>query len=158
MITESDQRAVASHARNAGVLGYLGRDGRHPIIASPESRDDPYLHAGSHPEIVERIWDEIGPRVDSAERVLLGGTPGLFLRQGGLVVAAALGTEYALRLEPGMLREARRAGARTEHRYSVGDVVLDLAATFGDDWVFGRWDAAEPEWCASSARAFRAGA
>jgi hypothetical protein len=152
-VTEADCQRVAAHRLNAGVLAYLGRDGHLPVVAPPESHDDPYLRAGSHPDVVLRVWDEIGGSSPAAERCLLHGTPGLVHRQSGLVLAVALGTSYAVRLAPAELREALRAGASTEHHYTTVDITLNLPSTFGDGWVFGGWHRDEPTWCASTCQA-----
>lgn len=155
-MSEPEQNLVLEHPLNAGVLAYLGRDGDAPGVAPPDGHGDPYFGAGSHPDVVTRIWDELGSSMPRSRRCLVCGKPALVLRGSGLVVAVALGTAYAIRLSPPVFREALRAGAETEHRFSTVRTVLDLESTFGDGWVFGTWHESEPTWCASSSDAWTA--
>jgi hypothetical protein len=132
------------HAENAGVLAYLGRDAKAVPIARPSSSPDPYFRAGAHPEIVERVWDELGRNLPRAARALVYGTPALVHPKVGLVLALALGTSYALRLPPERLTEAGARAFAATHRFSSG-TTLDLAI-FGPGWRYGAWREVEPEW------------
>ena len=156
-MADADLDRIPAHRLNRGVLAYLGRNGRLPAVSAPEGHPDPYLRAGSHPEVVDRIWDELGAAAPATRRCLLHGTPALVLRESGVVVAVALGTSYALRLAPPSLRSAVRSGAKTVHEFTTVSSVLDLGATFGDDWVFGSWHADEVDWLRSSLALFAAG-
>jgi hypothetical protein len=138
---------AAEHPENAGVLAYLARDGggaRAPI-ARPSAVPDPYQGCGSHPDIVERVWDDLGRNCPRAARALVFGTPALVHPTAGIVAAAALGTQYALRLARARLAEADRRGLRSVHTYATSRVTLDLA-TFGPCWRFGGWLAEERGW------------
>ncbi|MFL5800114.1 MAG: hypothetical protein ACJ77A_19555 [Actinomycetota bacterium] len=135
---------------NRGVLAYLeGRAPGAPLVQPPEEHPDPYLQAGSHPDIVERLWNAIGPALPEDCRAMVLGTPGLVHPHAQVVMAVALGTSYALRLEADDLQAAVAAGADLVHEYLIPKGwVLDLPKQFGSDWVFGSWEDREPAWCA----------
>ncbi len=135
-----------AHAENLGVLAHLSR-GKHARapIARPSSVPDPYQGAGSHPDVVERVWDQLGKDLPRAARVLVYGSPALVHADGGLVVALALGTQYALRVPREAWAEAAQAGLAAVHTYRSMGERLDLAA-FGPGWHFGIWHAREPVW------------
>jgi hypothetical protein len=115
------------------------------LIAPREGAPDPYMNAGSHPDIVERVWDRIGAALPPGATVRVCGAPGLVHVATGVVLALAYGTQYVLRLGPARIVHAQRAGAKTVTKWSGGQVT-DIAAEFGDDWIFGNWDEREPAW------------
>ncbi len=139
---------VAECAANAKVLAYLRRK---PLIQPAfvwyrETSRDAYYEAGSHPDIVERLWDQIGAALPSDCRSLVYGTPALTHPISGAILAIGIGTEYGLRLvEPG-LSAALAAGAKTITTWTGGGST-DLRAECGADWLFGCWATAEPTWC-----------
>ena len=146
-------------AENAGVLRHLsgGWDGtRIGPSASPADVADPYMTLGTHPDVVERLWDELGGCLPEPCRWVVYGRPALVHPRSGIVFGFAGGTHtYALRLPPEERARAVQAGARREHTYGDGSR-LDLDA-LGDAWVLGAWLAPEPEWClAAYAHAGRA--
>jgi hypothetical protein len=64
------------HALNKKVLKYIfrvKRQGNAPLIASPDSVAYAYMSQGSHPDIVERVWDVIGPSLPTDCLVLFTG-------------------------------------------------------------------------------------
>lgn len=132
---------------NAGVLGYLGH-GRGlqdlPIGQSPDEVDR--WHLGTHPDVVDHLWDVLNVALPDDGRCVIYGGPALVHAARGIVLAVGVGTEYALRLLPRDLLLAVEAGAEVVHTFKTSGGTLDLAATFGPDWVFGRLDAREPEW------------
>jgi hypothetical protein len=137
---------------NSGVLAYLRRRNERdlPPCAAPEDVGfDPYLSLGSHPDIVERVWKELGKEFPPEARCVVLGTPGLVA--SGLVLAVALGTSYALRLPDGEVAAALESGFVQSHRYGRFGPTLDAEAAFGPPWVFGRYDAREPAWVAAAA-------
>jgi len=149
----NDRRRLApldpQHPDNRGVLAYLSRnDPTTPPIARPSSHADPYLGCGSHPDVVERVWDELGKVLPRASRALVHEKPALVHASAGVVLAAALGTQYALRIPPDFRAEAEEAGLATSHRFGTAGVTLDLAS-FGPAWRFGAWDGREAEWLAA---------
>jgi hypothetical protein len=132
---------------NAGVLGYLGR-GRGledlPVGQLPEEVDR--WHLGTHRDVVDRLWDVLNAALPADGRCVIYGGPALVHAESGIVLAVGVGTQYALRLLPADRTLAAEAGAEVVHTFKTSGGTLDLAASFGPDWLFGRFDAREPEW------------
>jgi hypothetical protein len=145
-------RVDAEAAENRGVLEYLSDGGKHrsPVLAGPSALAKSRERFGSHPDIVQYLWDEIAPRLHTDTRAVVYGTPALVAPERGLVFAVALGTEYGLRLPPSEFAQARAAGAEVVHTYRTVGVTLDLAERFGPGWVFGTFDKREPDWFAAA--------
>ena len=138
---------TTTQTRNARVLDYFGITAQDETTLSPwDAGPDPYMGAGSHPEIVERLWDQIGPLLPADCRCRVGRNPALAHPRTGLILAVAMGTQYALRLPLRASQLALAAGAKTTTVWGVKNH-FDLGATFGTDWVFGAWLKQEPEWC-----------
>ena len=135
------------HPENEGVLRTLaaGKRSDVPPIARPSSASDPYYCAGSHPDVVERVWDDLGRELPRACRALVFGTPALVHEARGLVLCTALGTQYALRVPSARFAEAGTKGLVTLHHYKTSGTSLDLAG-FGPSWRFGGWHACERDW------------
>ena len=134
------------HPANAALLRHLKREFPTRIEQqSPDEVRQPYLSLGTHPEIVERLWDQLA--VDLPEKCawVLYGRPVLVRPSTGIVFAWATGHVYALRLGPDAHNAALRAGAGRLHTFSDGST-LDLAG-FGPEWLFGMWFRDEPAWC-----------
>lgn len=143
--------AVAeAHPANRGVLAHLRArtsEGA-PLTARPGDVPSPYLGLGAHPDVVERVWDQLGWALSEDCRCIVHGTPALVDPGTGLVLALALGTSYVLRIAPADLEGSLAAGARTTHAFAGGGT-LDLA-TFGPGWVFGRFAAIEADQLAAA--------
>lgn len=144
---------ATKHPSNKGVIEYLCREGkpRKPLI-EPATVSKSTWHTGSHPDIVEYLWNSVAQRLPSDCRSLVCGTPALVGPVSGVIFAAALGTEYGLRLPPTEFALAREAGAEIVHYYQTVLVRLDLSEIFGTGWVFGLFDRREPEWCLAALR------
>lgn len=145
------------HPANRGIITYLsGRAGEKAETraqASPVDVKDPYYALGTHPEIVERLWDDLGGLLPKNCKWILYGTPVLVHHATGVVFGFAGGSHtYALRLPAAERAAAIAAGAETVHHYpaypelSIAASKLDLAR-FGPEWVFGGWLKGEEEWC-----------
>jgi hypothetical protein len=147
----------AESPENRGVLAYLRRRAgeERPLVASPDSFTDPYLSLGSHPDVVERVWDALGSGTSPAGRCVVVGCPALVEPTSGIVVALALGTTYALRVATADYEDALAAGLEPTHAYFPPSSVLDARATFGPSWLFGAWAASEPEWVTTACAAVR---
>ena len=130
--------------RNVGVIQYQQGRNFHklPACAAPDSYPDPYMELGSHPEIVERVWDQLGGALPVNCRCIVYGTPALVAPRSGIVLAVAFGTQYGLRLLERTVAEALKAGARTVEFNGK----VDIQREFGSDWVFGPWLKREAEW------------
>lgn len=106
--------------------------------------------SGSHPEIVDYLWDSLAARLPVDCRALVCGRPSLVAPTRKVIFAVPLGTEYGLRLPPEEFALARAAGAEIVHHYRTVDVTLNLAERFGPHWVFGLFDRREPQWCVAA--------
>lgn len=142
--------------QNAKVLAHLcGAWPGEPVFAWHREyvgKRNPYMDAGCHPDIVERIWDQIGAALPSDCRCLVYGWPALMHPVSGAILALAMGTTYALRLTGPGLSAAFASGAKTVVKGADGST--DIRAEYGPDWVFGSWATAEPDWCQQAFDAF----
>lgn len=147
-------RSPLAHPDNEGVLRYLADDADPADPASvslerPTAATDTW-RLGAHPDVVERLWTHMNAAFPVDARHLIGGSAALVHPESGVILAVALGTQYALRLSGRGLAEAERLGYETSHTFRTVGRTLDLAATFGSGWVFGRHGAEESEWMAES--------
>jgi hypothetical protein len=149
-------RLDADNPMNLGVIRYLaeraGEEQVNVIVSPGSAAHDPYWHMGSHPETVERVWDQLGSILPETCCCLLYGTPALVAPTSGIVLAIAFGTAYALRVPEVAVPAAIEAGATTITRWSGGGQ-LNVTEQFGSDWIFGRWLKDEPRWCLECFRA-----
>lgn len=144
-----------AHPANRKLLTYLeGRAKDHgPRERNPANVDNPYYALGTHPEIVERLWDELGGPLPAKCRWILYESPVLVHPNTGVVFGFAGGSlTYALRLPDAERAAAIIAGAKTVHEYPAYPELNVLASTFdladfGPEWVFGRWYKGEDQWC-----------
>jgi len=150
------------HPANHSILAYLSNPDRlaRSVSAaksmrscSPTEVENPYDRLGTHPDLLERLWDQLGKILPNDCRWLLFGTPVLVHPDSGVIFAFGGGTHtYALRLPAPERAAALAAGAETVYRYpaypqlGILASVLDLA-TIGDEWIFGSWRRAEEQWC-----------
>ena len=133
-----------AHAANALVLASLKKENV-PAIAPPESAKDPYMGQGSHPEIVERIWDKLGETLPADARCLLYGRPALVHPGSGVVLAVAYGTTYCVRIPREKAQKAIDAGAKITMKFADTGTT-NIQEEFGADWVFGAWLKQEETW------------
>jgi hypothetical protein len=112
-------RLDAEHPSNKGVIQYLCREGKQkkPLI-EPATASKSTWHTGSHPDIVEYLWESVAQRLPADCRALVCGTPALVAPLSGVIFALAFGTEYGLRLPPAEFELARTAGAEIVHDYA----------------------------------------
>src|SRR5438067_2868056 len=108
-------------------------------------RRDPYLNQGCHPDIVFRVWDELGKTLPCDCRAQAKGKPVLAHPDTDRIFAVAHGTAYALWLTPEDFKAAREAGGATVMTWS-GGTTTDLAERAGPGWLWGRWYDEEPRW------------
>jgi hypothetical protein len=129
------------------VLGYLAQGG--PPDGVPVVRPGPETDTwrlGAHPDIVAHLWERLNAGLPADCRFLVADSAALVDPDSGLVLAVALGTQYALRVSGQGLLAALEAGHETSHQFATVGRTLDLAASFGAGWVFGRYDPHEAEW------------
>jgi len=155
-------RVNFSHPANRAILAYLGDAVRLQRSVSvmkdrascpPGKVKDPYLTLGADPELLERLWDDLGSILPIDCRWVVFGTPVLVHPASGVIFAFGGGTHtYAFRLPQRERASALAAGAVTVHQYpaypelNIEASVLDLSA-IGEEWVFGGWHTGEEEWC-----------
>lgn len=138
--------SLIDRPENAGALIYLshGRPRSEGTFGPPPADVDPH-HLGTHPSVVTRLWDTLNAALPVDARWLVFDGPAL-VHPDGVILAAAIGTQYVLRLLAADVGLAVAAGAELEHHFRTVGTSLDLPATFGPGWVFGRFDDREPAW------------
>lgn len=111
------------------------------------------MKLGAHPDLLERLWDDLGGTLPVDCRWIVFGTPALVHPATGVIFAFGGGTHtYAFRLPPRERAAATAAGATRVHRYpaypalNIEASVLDLDI-IGEEWVFGGFLAGEEQWC-----------
>jgi uncharacterized protein (TIGR02996 family) len=144
-----------THPANGSVLRSLvrGQKVTGKSVRAPESVRDPYVNCGSHPDVVERVWDQLGRVLPRDGRCLLSSHPALVHPASGVVLAVCYGTEYCLRVAPQAEEEARQVGAETVSHWSDGGRT-PLRTAFGGGWIFGLWVVREKAWCRAVYAAF----
>ena len=138
--------SLLDRAENAGALRYLahGRPASEATFGPPPADVDS-RHLGTHPTVVDRVWGVLNEALPADARWLVFDGPAL-VHPSGTILAAAIGTQYALRLLPVDLAAAIAAGGELVHQFRTVGTTLDLPAAFGPDWVFGRFDDRERGW------------
>ncbi|MFN0007683.1 MAG: hypothetical protein ACKVXR_07230 [Planctomycetota bacterium] len=150
------------HPANAKILAYLEdpahRKGSASVAVdrrscSPGQVADPYQSLGAHPDLLERLWDQLGARLPLDCRRVVHGAPVLVHPRSGVIFGYCGGSmTYALRLPEAERSAALAAGAKRVREYPAYPALgveasrLDLD-TFGYEWVFGGWFADEDAWC-----------
>lgn len=139
--------ALLTNPENAGPLAYLAH-GRPAADAGfgPPPADVDRLHLGTHPDVVDWLWDRLSAALPTDCRWLVFDGPALVRPGSGVILAAAIGTQYALRLLAVDVATAVAGGSELAHAFKTVGTILDLPATFGAEWVFGRFDEREPAW------------
>ena len=131
---------------NQRPLAFLAARG--PGAVALQGLDDManrYVRCGCHPDIVERIWDVIGRALNMDARRIVYGTPCLVLPRSLLIIAEAVGTQYAVRVPARVTTSKDFTPRNTRAAWSSGDT-MDTTASLGADWVFGAWSADEVQW------------
>ena len=132
---------------NDKVLRYLTRvKGSAIDDRPPRSEQRDYWEAGSHPDVVERIWDQLGATFPAESKRVICSTPALVHPVSRVLIAVAIGTEYALRLPAAVLQSGLPSKVRTEAVWSGGGR-LDVRVELGSDWILGSYSADEEAWC-----------
>ena len=147
-----------SHPLNATVLRHIERVKHRDAvpISDPDDHPDPYMQAGSHPDIVERVWDQLGRSLPVDCRAMLYGGPALVEPRSGLVIALAYGTQYVIRIPQAYRAQALESGCSVEQSWTTGGKT-NISETLGEDWVFGGYVSDESAWLAETCAAVAAG-
>jgi hypothetical protein len=131
---------------NASVVRYLERvrtwsdEDRAP---RPEHKD--HWEAGSHPDVVERVWDQLGKSLPPESHRVVCGTPALVHPESKVVIAIAIGTQYAMRLPTAVVQSAA-GNAKIETTWSGGGS-LNVRDELGPNWILGSYSREEEVWC-----------
>lgn len=131
-----------SHPLNLKILSFLESecDPGAPLVSGYQPGEGPYLRHGSHPDVVQRLWDEINPALPNDARCLVKGFPALVHPTKGILLGFTSGTHYYLRLPPDFVKEAETKGAKKILIFT-SEKPLDIHRELGDDWVAGSyWD------------------
>jgi hypothetical protein len=131
------------------------------------------MNLGTHPDLVQRVWDEITTELPVDCRWVVYDRPVLVRPDTGIIFAFAGGTGYAMRLpltaknefSAASLRKAEdnatkfhlQGVARDSYvQHHAGNVekysdrsTFDFS-TLGEGWMSGRWLSGEPKWCLSA--------
>jgi hypothetical protein len=110
---------------------------------APRAEQRDYWEAGSHPDIVGRIWDQLGRGLPPDSKRVVCGSPVLVHPQSKVLIAVAIGTQYAIRL---CAPFAMPPGARIETVWAGGER-MNVQQELGEDWIFGSHSSAEEAWC-----------
>src|SRR5262249_2510942 len=138
-------------AANEGVFRCLNdrpeaRRGEDPLKRPDDPEKDYYWEAGAHPDVVQRLWDQIGKALPVDSRAPAFGAPALARPGSGVILAFAMGTEYVLRLPRRLRLDDRPPGRRTVARWTTGGST-DIARECGQEWIFGSYSPDEIGWC-----------
>jgi len=142
---------------NSGVIRYLKSNAssewnlskaRSKESCAPESVKDPYLNLNTHPDLVIWFWDKITVKLPEVCKWIIYGLPVLVNPKSGIVFGFGTGTHtYDLRL-PAIERDAAiKAGCKRIFKYSTPAGEEFNLDDIGAEWIFGKFDANEENWC-----------
>jgi hypothetical protein len=138
-----------AHPANTKVLACLARGGSgSPVFSAWDSVAAPSYLCGRHPEIVERLWEQLGAALASDCRCLVHLIPALVQPRSGVILGIGLGTQWGVRVPGALVSAAIAAGAKTQTKWSGGKS-MDIQPDLGEDGVFGRWRVDRVAWCRS---------
>ena len=139
-------KLTIEHPLNQSYLTYAAKDSTTDVpVSSPDDHHDPYMGAGTHPDIVQRIWTAFASLGDQA---MVYGSPAVIHRNSGVILAVGFGTTYIMRVHENDMKSALAAGCKVKQSWSYGEDT-DLSELLGSDWVFGAFEDAEPTWVAA---------
>ena len=118
---------VANHPANAALVRYFEprfERRKLAVVCRPEDVKDPYYGLGTHPDLVERLWGELGKALVVDCRAVFYGNPALIHPTSGVVFGFAGGTHtYGRRTvwrRMGALPVVRAGGGVVSRRLRVG--------------------------------------
>ena len=139
---------------NRGIIAYFERlngDSRpEPLLSvPPDAVTRPYETLGTHPDLVQRLWDELTVLLPVDCKWVLMGLPVLAHPESGVVFGFATGTHrYGLRLSQADREAALTGGMRED--IPTGQEQTASVLEIGPEWVFGWWSKDEELWCLSA--------
>jgi hypothetical protein len=116
-----------------------------PLSLSLEVVDDPLYGLGTHPDIIEHMW-ELDQSLPQRCRWVFWGKPSLVHPQTGVVFSVGFGTiGYVMRLPPHILENATPEQAKVIVIGNPGQT-FDISP-LGPEWRFVMRPAPEADWC-----------
>jgi hypothetical protein len=140
---------ILENPANVGIIACLEdltRNWRGPHSCHPDEAYDPYYQLGTHPDLVEHLWDKLTVQLPLDCRWVLHARPVLVHPQTGVVFAFATGSmTYAFRLPVPHRAVLGEQPVQQMHRYPSGET-LDLRQ-YDANWIFGGKIEKEDEVC-----------
>lgn len=135
---------------NKGVINFLSTNtGRSsaPLAETPAKFDRPWYEGlGTHPELIERLWEEITTDLPKNCKWIVYARPILVHPGTGVIFGFAVGAyKYALWLPPQEYEAAAEIGLSSIYTDSR-KTVIDLKE-IGAGWIFGNFKEEERGWC-----------
>jgi len=116
------------------------------VFSSENEGPEQYCGAGSHPDVVQRVWIELGKHFPKESKCHIFGSPALYNPQTGLIFAICNGTRYCIRIPESRLEEAKDFGLMESTTWS-GGATTNVSEEYGHGWLFGAWHDKEEEFC-----------
>ncbi len=133
------------HPVNQQPLKVLACDAL-PLFTLPtELPHDGDQDLGTHPDLWDRVWHELGGRLPTDERCLVYNRPAL-VSPAGVLLAVARGTHYALHVPEQVTEWAIESVVRVRGE-QAREEQADLRSKFGDGWLIGTYLDHEIGWC-----------
>ena len=130
----------------------LGGSGA-PVLLPCDGLPDPYLQCGCHPDVVGRLWDQIGAALPADCRSLVYGNLALVHPASGVILAVGSGTTYILRIPSWLISDVIGSGAKVGMEFIAGQEI-NLQQILGEGWVWGHFSPGEISWCRGAYEAF----
>jgi hypothetical protein len=145
LIRANHGQSPADLAEKVAQIMRSPKDSAKPASQSLEQVADPWMGLGTHPDLIERLW-QLNDNLPADCRWVVHGKPALVHPQSGVIFGYATGTlGYALRLRAADRAAADALGAKTRIEARQSDS-YDLAQA-GPEWRFGKWLTEEAGWC-----------
>jgi hypothetical protein len=138
-------RSLERRPVNGRIFDHLDEPDSRPDGSQP----DPYMDAGSHPDCVQRVWDELGHTLPVDCKFLVRGNAVLAHPDSSFVFAMPYGTQYAIWVPQPQHADAAAAGLVATNTWSTGEST-DLEAVLGAGWLFGGYMVDEVKWIAAA--------
>ncbi len=138
-----------AHLANAGVIAYLNRPYIQAAPSASPAGVDPW-QLGTHPDLVEIVWEQLPSQLPENCQWLIYGRPALVHPQSGIIFGMATGTSVlALRLPQSDRREVSRVEAQVVQYHDGSHLRAD---DLGDDWAFlpFKIERREQQWCVNA--------
>lgn len=151
-VPEKQIMDIQNQPKNSSVISWL-RLRTELLTTSPSFQCAPPGDIdGVHPDIVERLWDQLGGMFPENCRWVLLGTPILLRCDSGIVFAIGFGMHYCLRLPPDQREKAIAEGAKTVKTMpSVCRKETRIhPEPLGPEWIYGKFAVEEEAWCSAA--------